>query len=103
MASQTIADSLKQYEFGLRFADRDYYDRHLIFDHAVAMEQADQRQRFEAMARSLRDLLTQRWLLTQSTHDRENPKQVYYLSMEFLIGRTLSQHDYQPWRRVVRV
>ena len=59
------------------------------FDHVVTMEQADQRQRFEAMALSLRDLLTQRWLLTQATHDRANPKQVYYLSMEFLIGRTL--------------
>jgi starch phosphorylase len=90
MASQSVADSLSQYEFGLRFADRDYYDRHLIFDHAVPLQQADQRQRFEALARSLRDLLTQRWLLTQSTHDQQNPKQVYYLSMEFLIGRTLS-------------
>lgn len=70
VASQTVAASLKQYEFGLRFADRDYYDRHLIFDHVVGMEQADQRQRFEAIARSIRDLLTPRWLLTQSTHDQ---------------------------------
>jgi len=46
-------------------------------------------ERFEAVARVLRDLLTQRWLLTQQAHDRENPKRVYYLSMEFLIGRTL--------------
>jgi starch phosphorylase len=37
----------------------------------------------------LRDLLAERWLLTYQTHDRENPKRVYYLSMEFLIGRTL--------------
>ena len=89
MATISTDDLLKQYEGEFRFADRDYYDRHLTFDHVVTMEQADQRQRFEAMARSLRDLLTQRWLLTQSTHDRKNPKQVYYLSMEFLIGRTL--------------
>ena len=40
----------------------------------VAPEEASQRERFEAVARSLRDLLTQRWLLTQETHDRENPK-----------------------------
>ena len=89
MASLTTEESLKQYEAEFRFADRDYYDRHLVFDHVVATEQADQRQRFEAMARSLRDLLTQRWLLTQTVHDRANLKQVYYLSMEFLIGRSL--------------
>src|SRR5262249_19551019 len=83
---------LKQYEgTAFRFPDRagvDYYARHLMFDHAVSMENASQRERFEAVARSLRDLLTQRWVLTQQTHDKENPKRVYYLSMEFLIGRT---------------
>jgi starch phosphorylase len=68
---------------------RDDYDRHVVFDHVVSMENASQRERFEAVARSLRDLLTERWLLTQSTHDKENPKRVYYLSMEFLMGRAL--------------
>jgi starch phosphorylase len=67
----------------------DAYDRHLVLDHVVSIENASQRERFEAVARSLRDLLTERWLLTQETYDRENPKRVYYLSMEFLMGRAL--------------
>lgn len=70
-------------------ADAGCYDRHLIYDHAISAEHASQRDRFEAVARSLRDLLTDRWLLTQQTQDAANPKRVYYLSMEFLIGRTL--------------
>ncbi len=81
---------LQRFECGsFRFSDQDYYDRHLVFDHAVELENASQRERFEAVARSLRDLLTQRWLLTQRTHEERNTKRVYYLSMEFLIGRSL--------------
>jgi starch phosphorylase len=93
MASVSTLNKLKQYENGkLRFSDEkdfDTYDRHLVFDHVLLEDDASQRERFEAVSRSLRDLLTQRWLLTQKTHDRENAKRVYYLSMEFLIGRSL--------------
>jgi starch phosphorylase len=83
-------DLLARYECnGFQFPDRDYYDRHVVFDHVVRMETATQRERFEAVARTLRDVLTQRWIKTAETHDRVNAKQVYYLSMEFLIGRSL--------------
>jgi glycogen phosphorylase len=86
-------DILKQYEVGpVRLRGEDDYDRHLVFDHVVTPEDADQRERFEAVARSLRDVLSQRWLLTQQTQDRANPKRVYYLSMEFLLGRSLANN-----------
>jgi glycogen phosphorylase len=55
----------------------------------VAVQAAGPLERFEAAARAVRDVLSQRWILTESTYRRENPKRIYYLSMEFLIGRSL--------------
>lgn len=65
------------------------YEHHVVLDHVVPLESAPARSRFEGISSTLRDMLTQQWLRTQQTYDRENPKRVYYLSMEFLIGRTL--------------
>src|SRR5580698_7365777 len=68
------------------------YERHLLFDNVVDMTVADARERFEAVAHSVRDVLSQRWIYTDKTYDRANPKRVYYLSMEFLIGRSLANN-----------
>jgi starch phosphorylase len=73
-------------------ADTALYERHLLFDNVVDPAAVGQRERFEAFARSLRDVLSQRWLLTEETYRRENPKRIYYLSMEFLIGRSLANN-----------
>ncbi|HJZ58479.1 MAG TPA: glycogen/starch/alpha-glucan phosphorylase, partial [Gemmataceae bacterium] len=84
-----------QYECGpVRFAGdpNASYERRLVFDHVVEPKRATTRERFEAVARALRDLLTQRWLKTDQAYDRANPKRVYYLSMEFLIGRSLTNN-----------
>jgi starch phosphorylase len=68
------------------------YDRHLVFDYAIDPDLATPRERYEAVARSLRDVLALRWLRTKKTHYRVDPKRVYYLSMEFLIGRSLANN-----------
>src|ERR1700730_5610699 len=68
------------------------YERHLIFDNIVDPGAAGRRERFEAFARSVRDVLSQMWLKTENTYATENPKRVYYLSMEFLIGRSLANN-----------
>ena len=72
--------------------DRALYERHLFFDNVTDLADVGVRDRFEAFARSVRDVLSRRWTLTHSTYERLNPKRVYYLSMEFLIGRSLSNN-----------
>jgi starch phosphorylase len=86
-----IAKLLKQYGCGpIEFMGTDgLYQRHLLFDSVKALDAVSAREQYEAFAHSVRDVLSQRWVLTDKTYERENPKRVYYLSMEFLLGRSL--------------
>ncbi len=93
--SGDIPELLRRYGCGpIRFAGTDnaLYERHLIFDNAIELTAAGARERFEAVARSVRDVLAQRWVETEKTYERANPKRVYYLSMEFLVGRSLANN-----------
>src|SRR4051812_36788443 len=95
VTAEQIAGLLKQYGCGpVNFAgtDNGLYDRHLLFDNVMDLKEADARDRFEAFARSVRDVLSQRWIRTDQAYDDQNAKRVYYLSMEFLIGRSLANN-----------
>ena len=93
--SEAVPDLLTQYGCGpIRFSGQDdaLYERHLLFDDVIDPLAATARERFEAAARSVRDVMSQRWVKTELTYDRLNPKRIYYLSMEFLIGRSLTNN-----------
>src|SRR5262245_49773658 len=90
-----LAKLLNQYGCGpVAFTGDDtaLYERHLVFDQVLDPAAAGPRERFEALTRSVRDVLSQRWVRTEQTYEKENPKRVYYLSMEFLIGRSLANN-----------
>ena len=68
-----ISSLIKQYGCGpVQFSGTEnaLYERHLIFDHVVDLAGADTRMRYEAVARSVRDVLSQRWVHTENTYNK---------------------------------
>src|SRR5215469_11826188 len=68
------------------------YARHLLFDNDLDPVITNAREHYDALARSVRDVLSERWVLTNRTYRQAHAKRVYYLSMEFLIGRSLANN-----------
>src|SRR5580765_448019 len=68
------------------------YKRHLTFDQVIPVAAAQPRDRFEAVAHAIRDVLSQRWIRTEQTYQERNVKRIYYLSLEFLMGRALANN-----------
>jgi glycogen phosphorylase len=90
-----VSELLKQYGSGsIPFSGTDsaLYGRHLVFDRAIDPKVASARERFEAFSHSIRDILAQRWVQTKTTYEQQNAKRIYYLSLEFLIGRSLANN-----------
>jgi len=93
--SDERAKLIEQYGCGpVRFTGTSdaLYERHLVFDNVTEAAEIGARDRFEAIARSVRDVLSQRWIRTEKTYEHKDPKRVYYLSLEFLIGRSLANN-----------
>ena len=56
------------------------------------MDTASQQEIFQAVAFEVKDLIIDRWLATQKAYKEQDAKYVYYLSMEFLMGRALGNN-----------
>ena len=56
------------------------------------VEEATPQQIFQAVSYAVKEAIIDDWLATQKTYDKEDPKTVYYMSMEFLMGRALGNN-----------
>ena len=56
------------------------------------LEEATQEQIFQAVSYTVKDVIIDNWLATQKAYDEQDPKIVYYMSMEFLMGRALGNN-----------
>ncbi len=56
------------------------------------IDEATPQQVYQAAAYAVKDVVIDRWIATQKTYDESNVKKVYYLSMEFLMGRALGNN-----------
>ena len=68
------------------------FEHHLRRTLAKDRYTATDRDRYYALALAVRDRLIERWIATQQTHHKKNVKRLYYLSLEFLIGRLLGNN-----------
>ena len=56
------------------------------------LKEANQQQIFQAVSYAIKDTIIENWLETQKAYDEKDPKIVYYMSMEFLMGRALGNN-----------
>lgn len=65
---------------------------HLTYNLAKDMYSATSRDKFQAIALSVRELISERWIKTQQRYYDVDAKRVYYMSLEFLLGRLLQNY-----------
>ncbi len=56
------------------------------------LEEASQQEVYQAVSQAVKEVIIDQWLATQKTFEKKDPKIVYYMSMEFLVGRALGNN-----------
>ena len=73
--------------------DKELFKRSVVFNvktlYRKTLEEASSQQIFQAVAYSIKDAIVDHWMTTQKEFEKQDPKTLYYMSMEFLMGRAL--------------
>ena len=76
--------------------DKDLFKRSVVYNvktlYRKNMEEATPQQIFQAVSYSIKDAVVDHWMRSQKEYEKQDPKMVYYLSMEFLMGRALGNN-----------
>lgn len=92
---QKKAPEKAEKENRLKF-DKELFKRSVVYNikttYRKDMEEATPQQVFQAVAYAIKDQIMDNWIETQKAYDRQDPKMVYYMSMEFLMGRALGNN-----------
>ena len=76
--------------------DKEMFKRSVLYNiktlYRKTLEEATEQQVFQAVSYAVKDAIVDNWLSTQAAYDEKDPKIVYYMSMEFLMGRALGNN-----------
>ena len=76
--------------------DKELFKRSVVYNvktlYRTPIEEATQHQIFHAVALATKDAIIDAWIATQEQMKKQDPKIVYYMSMEFLMGRALGNN-----------
>lgn len=76
--------------------DKELFKRSVLYNvktlYRKTLEEATDQQLFQAVSYAIKDVIVDKWLDTQKEYEKQDPKVVYYLSMEFLMGRALGNN-----------
>jgi starch phosphorylase len=76
--------------------DKELFKRSVVYNvrtlYRKTMEEATPKQIFQATALAIKDQIIDAWMDTQQAYDKKDPKILYYMSMEFLMGRALGNN-----------
>ena len=86
---------LKSQQKKLSF-DKELFKRSVLYNvktlYRKTMEEATPQQIFQAVSYAIKDAVVDHWMETQKQYEKQDPKMVYYMSMEFLMGRALGNN-----------